>query len=118
MLRGKTWVVHFRFSGVAKNHEAIYMELRGCDPNSSKAGRLKHKIQQTPARQTDAINGCCLSAAEGTGGGRRKEDQNGRRKVESCRLSAGTTTPKDNLREGQKALKTKGKYGAEDRKYI
>lgn len=80
MLRGKTWVVHFRFSSVAKNHEAIYMELQECDPNSTKAGRLKRKTQQTPARQTDAINDCRLSATEGTeGAGGRKIKTEGRK---------------------------------------
>lgn len=68
MLRGKISVVHFRFSSVAKNHEAIYMELQKCDLNSTKAARLKRKIQQRRARQTAAVNGCRLRASVGREG--------------------------------------------------
>lgn len=65
MLRGKIPVVHFRFGSVARNHEAIYMELQECDLNSTKAGRLKCKIQQTRVGQTGANKGCRLSATVG-----------------------------------------------------
>lgn len=93
---GKISVVHFRFSSVAKNHKEIYMELRECDLNRTKAGRQKCSIQ--------AINGCRLRRSEG---------------AEAARMQALNHEHKgktfvDHLQDRQKALKTKGKHGAED----
>lgn len=75
MLRGKIPVVHFRLSSVAKNREAIYMELQKCDLNSRKAARLRGEIQQTRARRTAAVNGRRLRASVGREGARAAQIQ-------------------------------------------
>lgn len=104
MLRGKIPVVHFRLSSVAKNHEAICMELQKCDLNSRKAARLKREIRQTVARQTAAANGRRLRASVGREGAPGSQIQ----RFADCRREQQGISSK----RMQAALKTKGKYGA------